>query len=95
MAGKSVLNYGIKPKFKLIRVFMVVLVTCKNEGTRVKALEWSKHMSDYKSMGILADAQWHSLLPARMKKIQAQMKALEWLQHYKSFFSDTKGQLTQ
>ena len=42
---------------------------------------------------------WLSLLPAKMKKIQSKLKALECLQHffhYKSmgFFSDAQGQLT-
>ena len=42
---------------------------------------------------------WLSSSPARMKKIQSKMKALEWSQHfshYKSMgiFSDTQGQLT-
>ena len=39
---------------------MVVLVTCKNEEDRIKnkGLEWPKHFSHYKSMGIFQDAQW-------------------------------------
>ena len=32
-----------------------------------------------------------SLLPARMKKIQSKMKALEWTQHYPSIFKILKG----
>ena len=42
---------------------------------------------------------WVSMLPARMKKIQSKVKALEWQQHfshYKSMwiFQDAQGQLT-
>ena len=38
---------------------MVGLVTCKNDEdpSKMKALEWSKHGSHYKSMGIFPDAQ--------------------------------------
>ena len=38
---------------------MVVLVTSKNETihSKMNALEWSQHFSDYKSMGIFPDAQ--------------------------------------
>ena len=34
---------------------------------------------------------WVSLLPARMKKIQSKMKALEWSQHYSLNFQTLKG----
>ena len=34
---------------------------------------------------------WMSLLPARMKKIQLKMKALEWSQHYSLIFHTLKG----
>ena len=34
---------------------------------------------------------WVSLLPARMKKIQSKMKALEWSQHYSLIFHTLKG----
>ena len=37
---------------------------------------------------------WVSLLPARMKKIQSKMKALEWSQHYSLIFHTLNGQLT-
>ena len=42
---------------------------------------------------------WLFALPARMKKIQPKMKALEWPQHlshykYVGFFPDAQGQLT-
>ena len=42
-----------KPK-RIFQYFMVVLVTCKNdEGPlKMKALEWSQHFSDCKSLGI-------------------------------------------
>ena len=32
-----------------------------------------------------------SLLPARIKKIQSKMKALEWSQHYSLIFQTLKG----
>ena len=94
---------------------MVVFITCKNEEdpSKMKALQWSKHFSHYKSMGIFPEAQgqltpqsevWSGrisnqisnpsetlwlymyLLPARMKKIQFKMKALECSQHYTLIF---------
>ena len=34
---------------------------------------------------------WVSLLPARIKKIQSKMKALEWSQHYSLIFHTIKG----
>ena len=34
---------------------------------------------------------WVSLLPARMKRIQSKMKALEWSQHYSLIFHTLKG----
>ena len=34
---------------------------------------------------------WVSLLPARMKRIQSKMKALEWSQHYLLIFHMLKG----
>ena len=34
---------------------------------------------------------WLYLLPARMKKIQSKMKALEWSQHYPSISKMLKG----
>ena len=34
---------------------------------------------------------WVSLLPARMKRIQSKMKALEWSQHYSLIFHSLKG----
>ena len=35
-AANSAVSGGIRPKFKLIQVFMVVLVTCKNEEDPIK-----------------------------------------------------------
>ena len=37
---------------------------------------------------------WVSSLPARMKRIQSKIKALEWSQHYSLIFSHAQGQLT-
>ena len=34
---------------------------------------------------------WMSSLPASMKKIRSQMKALEWTQHYTAIFQTHKG----
>ena len=34
---------------------------------------------------------WLSSLPARMKKIQLKLKALEWSQHYTLIFQTLKG----
>ena len=34
---------------------------------------------------------WLSLLPARMKKIQSKMKALEWSQHYSLIFTHSRA----
>ena len=34
-----------------------------------------------------SDILWVSMLPARMKKIQLKIKALEWSQHYSLIFS--------
>ena len=34
---------------------------------------------------------WVSLLPARIKKIQSKMKALEWSQQYSLYFQTLKG----
>ena len=49
---------GILTKFELIQVFMTVFVICKNEEIhpKMKALEWSQHVSHYKSMRIFPDA---------------------------------------
>ena len=74
---------------------------------KLKALEWSQHFSHYKSMGIFQNAKGHVwsdpaefrtirdimgfLLPARMKKIRSEMKALEWSQHYALIFHTPKG----
>ena len=41
-----------------------------------------------------SETLWLSSLPARMKKIQSKMKALECSQHCTSIFSDVQGQIT-
>ena len=38
-----------------------------------------------------SEISWISLLPARMKKIQSKMMALEWSQHYSLIFQTLKG----
>ena len=58
-AGYFIVSGLIWFKFELIQAFMHVLVSCKNEEVPIKieALEWSKHFSYCKSMGIFSDAQ--------------------------------------
>ena len=53
-AANSIICDGILTEFKLIQAFIVVLLICKNEYDllEMKALEWSKQFSNYKSMGI-------------------------------------------
>ena len=51
---------GILPKFELIKAFMHVLVTCKNEEDPIKnegARVFTSFFSLYKSMGIFPDPQ--------------------------------------
>ena len=55
--ANSKVSGGIPPKFELIQAFMVVLVTCKNEEEKIKALECSQDFPHYKSMGIFPNAQ--------------------------------------
>ena len=72
-----------------LKTFIHVLITCKNEddSIKLKELEWSKHVSLYKSMGIFPDAQGQ-LTPqslvrsARMKKIRSKIKAPDCSQDY-------------
>ena len=45
----------------------------------------------YCSISNPSEILWVSLLPARMKKIQSKMKALEWPQHYSFIFHMLKG----
>ena len=94
------------PNFKLVREIIVVHLTCKNEEDPIKNEEARVRFSD--TQGQLAPKSvvefcqnsnsfkllWLSSLPARMKKIQSKMKALEYSQdfpHYKSMgvFSNT------
>ena len=42
-------------------------------------------------VGSTSKLLWLSFLPARMKKRQSKMKALEWPQHYQSIFKMLKG----
>ena len=54
---------GILKKYKLIQAFIVVFLflsaKMKKINSKLKALEWSQHITHYKSMGIFPDAQWH------------------------------------
>ena len=103
MAAKSAVRSPICLKFDLIRAFIIVLITCKNEedpikneGARYQAYLsifqtfeksinkldiWRLHYSAVRR-GIppklkVIQLLWLSLLPARMKKIQSKMNALE------------------
>ena len=49
---------------------------------------------NHKNLDESFDILWLSTLPAKMKKIQSKMKALECQQNYMSFFSDAQGKLT-
>ena len=55
----SKVSRGILPKFELIKAFIVVLVTCKNEEDPIKneGARVLKRFPHYKSMGIFSDAQ--------------------------------------
>ena len=71
---------------------MVVIVSCKNEEGPIKNLGAGRNSISSKHLCM-------SLKPARMKKIESKIKALEWPQHffhYKSLgnFQDAQGQLT-
>ena len=48
----------------------------------------------YCSISNPSEILWVSLLPARMKKIQSKMKAIEWSQHYSFNLSHAQGQQT-
>ena len=58
-AANSEVSDGILPKFKLIRAFKVdhVSARMKKIHPKMKVLEWSQHVSHYKSMGIFPDTQ--------------------------------------
>ena len=58
-APNSAVSGGVPLKFELIQALMVVLVTCKNEEDpiKMKALECEQDFPDYKSMGIVSNAQ--------------------------------------
>ena len=118
-AANSKVSDGILPKFKLIRAFMVGLVTCKNEEdpsknncTRVVTIFLPfKVYGDFSRCSRAANSTIQSLiwpnfepiqafmvvlvLPARMKKIQSKMKALEWSQDYLLIFQTLKGSYLQ
>ena len=58
-ATNSKVSCGILPKFKLIKAFIVVLVSCKNEEGPLKN-EGARVLTRFphcKSMGIFSDAQ--------------------------------------
>ena len=95
MIAYSAVRGQIGPKFKLVQIFMVVLVICKNEENLIKN-EGARVLT--RLYNACSDAQgqltpqsvvefcrnsnsskllWFSSLPARIKKIQSKMKALE------------------
>ena len=56
---RSTVNGGIRPKFKLIQAFMVVLVTCKNEENPIEN-EGARVLTTFLPLevyGIFLDAQ--------------------------------------
>ena len=65
MVAKMAIHFC--PKFKLIQVFMVVLVFCKSKGDpcKTKALDLSQHFSHYKSTRIFPHAQGQ-LIPGQI-----------------------------
>ena len=106
----------LRSPFKLYRIFMVVLVTSKNEVNpiKMKALEWPqgylsifiRSRADNSLVNGRSGRNSNSLkhlcmasLPANMKKIYSKMKALEWPQqisHCKcmKIFPHAKEQVT-
>ena len=66
---------------------------CKSMGIFSDALGQLTHKSLIGSCQISNPSEilWLSLLPARMKKIQSKIKALEWSQHYSLIFQTLKG----
>ena len=96
MAAKSVISGQMGLKFKLVRDFIFVLLTCKNgedpikhEDARVLTrvyIDFSGAQGQLTLQSVVESRQysnsskllWLFLLSARMKKIQAKMKALEW-----------------
>ena len=50
-----------------------------------------KSFIGYSPISNPSEILWVSLLPARMKRIQSIMKALEWSQHYSLIFHTLKG----
>ena len=59
-AANSIVSDGIGQKSKLIQAFMVVFILparMKKVHPKMRGLEWSHHLSHYKSMGIFPDAQ--------------------------------------
>ena len=55
-AANSIVSGGIWPKFELMQAFVHCLVTCKNEENpfkNLRGLEWSQHISHFKSIGII------------------------------------------
>ena len=62
--GQLVVAYQILLKFKLIQAFIVILGICENEEdpSKIKALEWSQHFSNYRYMEILQTLKGFKLL---------------------------------
>ena len=58
-------------------IFIVVLVTCKNEENPSKVSLLHSYLISNPSKIL-----WLSLWPARMKKIQSKVKKLEWSQDF-------------
>ena len=74
----------------------------KNEGARVVTTLFidfthaqgqlsHKSFVGYCPISNPSEILWVSLLPAKIKKIQSKMKALEWSQHYSLILHTLKG----
>ena len=70
-AANSVVSSPIWPKFKLVRDFMHVLVTCKYKKDWIKTTEkrWRHHFPHYKSMGAFCCHGQQSFDPICLKTL--------------------------
>ena len=77
---------------RVVTILFIDFSHAQGQLTPKSAMESCRNSNPFKLL-------WLTLLPARMKKIQWKMKALEWSQlfsHYKSMgiFPNAQGQLT-
>ena len=62
MAANSAAKDGIGPKFELFKTFMDVLVTCKNEGDRIK-IEGARVLTTFLPSKVYNSKIFNILLP--------------------------------